>query len=267
MDPILIFGLGYCARYLAQRIEARGGAVAATTRDGQGGTLRFDDRAGVLSALRTARYVVSSVPPGRDGRDPVLDSYGEALALAPLDRLIYWSSTGVYGDTGGAWVDETAPLQGRRGGRIAADRAWAALRPDVSVLRLPGIYGPGRSTFDRLQDGTAHRVDCPGQVFSRVHVADVVGGTLAALRGPAGTYNLADDLPASQADVVAGAAAMLGIAPPPLVALDDANLSPMARAFYAENRRVANGRAGRQLGWRPLYATWREGLSSIAPRG
>lgn len=267
MDRILILGLGYSAGHLSRRLEARGVAVVGTTRDGRDGTVRFDDAPAVLAALRGARWVLSSVPPGRDGRDPVLDTYGEALALAPVERLVYWSSTGVYGDVGGAWVDESAPLRGRRSGRIAADRAWAALRAEVSVLRLPGIYGPGRSPLDRVRDGTAHRVDVPDQVFSRIHVADLVDGTLAALHGPPGTYNLADDLPASQAEVVAHAAALLGVPPPPLVALDDAALSPMARAFYAENRRVANGRAARLLGWRPRYPTWREGLSSIRAHG
>lgn len=256
---MLIFGLGYSAGAIARRVEARGWTVIGTTRDGRGGTLRFDDVPAVLGALGEATHILSSVPPGADGSDPVLDLYGEALALSPARWVGYLSSTGVYGDVGGAWVDESAPLKGRRAGRNAADLAWQGLRGDVRVFRLPGIYGPGRSAFERVREGKAHRVDLPGQIFSRVHVDDIVGAVLASIDSPAtGVFNIADDLPASQNDVIEAAAAMLGMAAPPYVALD--SLSPMARAFYAENRRVANGRAKRLLGWTPKYADFRLGL-------
>jgi nucleoside-diphosphate-sugar epimerase len=131
------------------------------------------------------------------------------------------------------------------------------------VFRLPGIYGPGRSAFDRAAEGKAHRIDLPGQVFSRVHVDDIAAGVIAGFDAPPGAYNLADDLPASQNAVIEEACRLLGTAPPPLQSLDEAGLSPQARAFYAENRRVANGKAKRVLGWWPAYPTYREGLRAI----
>jgi nucleoside-diphosphate-sugar epimerase len=261
---MLILGLGYTAGAIARSVEARGWTVSATTRDGRnvagvGGTLRFEDRPAVLAAVRSATHILSSVPPDASGRDPVLDHYGEALALAPARWLGYLSSTGVYGDVDGAWVDECAPLKGRRAGRNAADLAWQALRDDVRVFRLPGIYGPGRSALDRVREGKAHRVDLPDQIFSRIHVDDIVGAVSASLASDAtGVFNIADDFPASQNAVVEAAAAMLGKDAPPFVALE--TLSPMARAFYAENRRVANGRAKRLLGWSPQYGDYWRGL-------
>jgi nucleoside-diphosphate-sugar epimerase len=136
----------------------------------------------------------------------------------------------------------------------------------VATFRLPGIYGPGRSALDRLRAGEGRRIVKPGQVFSRIHVEDIASGVLAALVAPAGAYNLADDLPSSQNAVVEEACRLLGIPPPPLQSLDDAGLSTQARAFYAENRRVANGTAKRVLGWRPRFATFREGLAELAQR-
>lgn len=261
MTPhLLIFGLGYSASAIAARAVARGWTVSATTRDGRGSSIAFTDRAAVLGALRGASHVLSSVPPDADGRDPVLDLYSEALAVAPLSWLGYLSSTGVYGDVGGAWVDESAPLLGRRAGRIAADLAWQGLRGEVRVFRLPGIYGPGRSAIDRVREGKAHRVDLPDQIFSRIHVADIAGAVLASVDcDGAGVFNIADDFPASQNDVVEAAAAMIGLPSPPFVPLD--SLSPMARAFYAENRRVANGRAKRLLGWQLRFPDYRAGLA------
>ncbi len=172
----------------------------------------------------------------------------------------YLSSTGVYGDTGGAWIDESAPIRGRRPGRNAADAAWRDLRGDMRIFRLPGIYGPGRSILDRIAEGRAHRVDLPGQVFSRVHVDDIAGGVIASFGGPPGVYNLADDEPCHQNRLVEWGCAMLGAPLPPLQTLHEAGLSPAARAFYAENRRIANGKAKRLLGWVPRYPTFREGL-------
>lgn len=261
MTNMLIFGLGYTSSHLARRLEARGWAVSGTTRDGRGGSIRFDDEGAVLAALRGASHVLSSVPPSSDGRDPVLDLYGEAIALSPLDWVGYLSSTGVYGDAGGAWVDESAPILGRRGGRNLADAAWLGLRSDVRLFRLPGIYGPGRSALDRVREGKAHRVDLPDQVFSRVHVDDIASAIIASFGGEAtGAFNIADDLPCSQNRVIEAAAEMLGVPHPPMIGIDDPSLSPMARAFYAENRRVANGRAKRLLGWKPRFADFRVGL-------
>lgn len=254
---LLIFGLGYTATVLARRLRAAGWRVAGTSRSGAAGGLAFDDRAAVAAELARATHVLSSVPPA-DGGDAVLRTYGTALAASDA-WLGYLSSTGVYGDTGGGWVDERAPLAGRRTDRIAADRDWQAL--GARVFRLPGIYGPGRSPLDRVASGTAHRVEVAGQVFSRCHVEDIARGVIAGFDAPAGAYNLADDMPASQNAVVEYAARLLGLPPPPLVPLD--TLSSMSRAFYAENRRVATGKAARVLGWMPRYADYRVGLRAL----
>lgn len=257
-NRLLILGAGYTASRIGAALSARGWAVTGVTRDGRDGTLVFADRATVTAAIVAADAVLSSIPPEGD-IDPALAVYGEALAAAPGWRG-YLSSTGVYGDTGGAWVDETAPTgTGRRNARSAADAAWLAL--GARVFRLPGIYGPGRSPLDRVAAGTAHHVEAPGQIFSRVHVDDIVSGVIAGLAAPAGAYNLADDFPCAQNEVIAFAAALLGREPPPFVSLD--SLSPMARAFYAENRRVANGKAKRVLGWAPRYADYRLGLRAV----
>jgi nucleoside-diphosphate-sugar epimerase len=256
MPHLLIFGLGYTASRLANRLRGEGWHVSAT---GRAGTLAFGDAAGVAAAIGTATHILSSVPPDETG-DPVLMRHGAAIARAPARWIGYLSSTGVYGDTGGAWVDESAPLGGRRSARGAADLAWRGLRADVRLFRLPGIYGPGRSAIDRVRERRAHRIDLPDQVFSRVHVDDIVGGVMAALDGPAGVYNLADDHPCSQNEVIEAACALLGVAPPPLQPIEAAGLSPMARGFYAENRRVANGRAKRLLGWTLRHPSYREGL-------
>jgi nucleoside-diphosphate-sugar epimerase len=261
MGQMLIFGMGYAAGHLARRLEARGWDVTGTTRDGRAGSIAFADDDSVRAALRAATHVLSSVPPA-DGTDPVLARYGDAIALAPATWTGYLSSTGVYGDARGAWVDESAPVRGRRPDRNAADAAWTALRGDMRVFRLPGIYGPGRSILDRIVEGRAHRIVLPGQVFSRVHVDDIAGGVIASFRGSAGVYNLADDEPCHQNRLVEWGCARLGAPLPPMQTLDEAGLSPAARAFYAENRRVANGKARRLLGWTPKYPTFREGLAA-----
>ena len=259
MPQMLIFGLGYSAAVLAGRLREQGWSVSAT---GRSGDLDFADRDAVESALVESTHVLSSVPPEPGGCDPVLDAYQDALAGSGA-WLGYLSSTGVYGDTGGAWVDEGAPIgTGRRTARAEADLAWQAL--GARVFRLPGIYGPGRSPLDRVRSGAAHRIDLPDQVFSRVHVEDIAGGVIAGFAGPPGVYNLADDLPASQNAVIEEACRLLGRDPPPLQSLAEARLSPMAAAFYAENRRVANGKARRVLEWTPRYPTYAEGLRALA---
>ena len=301
MPRMFIFGLGYTASRLADALRLHGWEIVATGRDGD---LAFDDHGTVRAALADASHVLSSVPPQGDGADPVLRAYGEAMGGKWLG---YLSSTGVYGDTGGAWVDETAPVgSGRRAARAECDAAW--IRLGARSFRLPGIYGPGRSALDRVRQGTAHRIAAPGQVFSRVHVDDIVAGVVAALglqhpppsgevaackadggglaarlppsdpryarasspvgggffEAPPGAYNLADDEPCHQNLVIEDACRLLGVAPPPVLPLDQAGLSPTARGFYAENRRVANGKARRLLGWQPRYPTYREGLRAIA---
>ncbi|QIG55432.1 SDR family oxidoreductase [Altererythrobacter sp. BO-6] len=263
MTRLLIFGLGYTASRIAAALKSRGWQVDAT---GSAGNLDFADEQAVRAALGAASHVLSSVPPDRtSGSDPVLDRYGNALAGHWLG---YLSSTGVYGDQQGAWVDESTPTvaetgAGRRNARAEADAAWFKL--GARVFRLPGIYGPGRSALDRVREGRANRIDIPGQVFSRVHVDDIVAGVVAAIEGdaPAGAYNLGDDLPASGNAVTEEACRLLGMEPPPMQTLEEANLSAMARGFYAENRRVANGKARRILGWELKYPTYVEGLASL----
>jgi hypothetical protein len=251
---LFVFGLGYTA---ARVVAQAGGAAAATTRDGRGGSLRFDDEGAVRAALAGASHVLSSVPP-EDDADPVLARYGDALGGKWLG---YLSSTGVYGDVGGAWVDESAPVGGgRRSARAAADAAWLGL--GARVFRLPGIYGPGRSPLDRVRSGAAHRVEAGVQVFSRCHVDDIASGVVAGFDAAAGAYNLADDVPAHQNAVVEYAAALLGTAPPAFVPLE--SLSAMARGFYAENRRVANGKAKRVLGWKLRFPDYRAGLEAVS---
>lgn len=256
MPRLLVFGLGYTARAIAARLA--GWQIVGTSRDGRNGTIAFDDTDAVAREIAVATHILSSVPP-EAGLDPVLAHYGVELGRAGT-WLGYLSSTGVYGDTGGAWVDETAPVGGRRGARAEADLAWLAT--GARVFRLPGIYGPGRSALDRLAEGRAHRVDAPGQIFSRVHVDDIASGVIGGFGAAAGAYNLADDAPASQNDVIAFAARLLGREPPPLVSLE--TLSPMARDFYQENRRVANGKAKRLLGWSPVYPDYRAGLRALS---
>ncbi|WP_067597149.1 SDR family oxidoreductase [Altererythrobacter ishigakiensis] len=263
MKQMLIFGLGYTAARLADVLTADGWTIDAT---GSSGNIAFDDEDAVRASLRDASHVLSSVPPDlQTGEDPVLARYGEALS----DLWIgYLSSTGVYGDQQGAWVDESTPTvagasEGRRNARAEADARWMKL--GARVFRLPGIYGPDRSAFDRVRSGKARRIDIPGQVFSRVHLDDIVSGVVAAIatEAPAGAYNLGDDLPASGNAVTEEACRLLGIAPPPLQTLEEANLSEMARGFYEENRRVANGKAKRVLGWEPAHPTYKEGLLSL----
>jgi nucleoside-diphosphate-sugar epimerase len=255
---MFIFGLGYAASRIADGMRSRGWAIEAT---GRAGAIDFADDDAVRAALGNASHVLSSVPPAGEA-DAVLDRYGEALGERWLG---YLSSTGVYGDTGGAWVDETAPVgSGRRSVRAEADGEWLAR--GARVFRLPGIYGPGRSALERVREGRAHRIDLSAQMFSRVHVDDIVGGVIAALEARPGAYNLADDLPAGQNEVIEEACRLLGVEPPPLRALDEAGLSDAARAFYGESRRVANGKAKRVLKWRPRYPTYREGLSSLVAK-
>lgn len=252
---LFVFGLGYTASAIAARLP--GARIAAT---GSAGEVAFGDAGRVRFEIAQATHILSSVPPGED--DPVLAAYRDALGGTGA-WIGYLSSTGVYGDTGGAWVDESAPTgDGRRSARAVADAAWLAL--GARVFRLPGIYGPGRSPLDRIRAGDTLRVDVPGQVFSRVHVDDIASGVIAGFDAPPDAYNLADDQPAPKSDVTAFGCTLLGLPVPPLVSLEEANLSPAARAFYSENRRVANGKAKRVLGWTPRYRDYRLGLRALS---
>ena len=220
--------------------------------------------------------MLSSVPP-RDAGDPALEVLAAHAGDMPrLGWLGLLSTTGVYGDQGGAWVDEDAPLvpATHRGGlRAQQDAAWreAAARHGwpLHIFRLAGIYGPGRSAFDKLRDGTARRIVKPGQVFSRIHVDDIATVLLASFARPdPGTaYNVADDEPCPPQDVIAHAAGLLGLAPPPEIPFEAADLSPMARSFYADNKRISNARIKRALGVRLAHPDYRAGLQAILAAG
>jgi nucleoside-diphosphate-sugar epimerase len=272
-----MIGFGYVANHTARRLADARWRVAASTRSPE--TARRIRAAGYEAVLadpastegaraldaaaRKADVLVSSVPPGELG-DPVLPALSRA-ALAQA-RLIYLSTTGVYGDRNGGWAFEDEPVtpgQARSIRRAQAEAQWLAL--GALSLRLGGIYGPDRSAFDRL-DRAATVFDKPGQVFSRTHVDDIASAILCALARPdvAGPINLVDDQPSSQVEVMCGAAAISGHAPPVIQPFDPAAASPMQASFFAENRRVSNARAKAVLGWRPAYPGWREGLAAIA---
>ena len=246
---LLIFGLGYTASRLAVRLRGEGWHVTGTSR----ATLPLDDPR-VAEEIAAATHILSSVPPV-DGTDPVLDLHGEAPAAGGA-WLGYLSSTGVYGDTGGAWVDESAAIgTGRRNARAEADLRWQAL--GARVFRLPGIYGPGRSALDRVRAGQANRVD-GNQVFGRIHVDDIAAAVIAGFgHGPA-VWNVADHEPASGNAVTEYACDLLGLPYPAVVPV--AALSPMAQGFYTERRRVAATKITRDLGLRLRYPDYRAGL-------
>jgi nucleoside-diphosphate-sugar epimerase len=271
MKRLLIFGLGYCGRAIAGATAAAGWDVIGTTRLGSEGSIRFDS-AGPEVALAT--HVLVSAAPDEAG-DPVLAAYGPAIAAAPaLQWIGYLSSTVVYGDRGGAWVDEDTPVapgQSRGQRRVAAEQAWAAFADQyaVDVFRLGGIYGPGRSAFDDLRAGQARRMIKPGHQFGRIHRDDIARAVVVAMqqdrRAGHRILNLVDDEPSESADVVTEAAALLGVTPPQAVAFADAlpAMSPMARSFWADNRKVASAKTKTALGIAWRYPTYREGLRAI----
>ena len=279
---LFVFGLGYSAMRLARAVLAEGWAVAGTCRDPDAAAaLRADgiaahpfdrDRPLDRTALAGTTHLLSSVPPEEAG-DPVLDAHGDCIArLAGLRWAGYLSTTGVYGDRGGAWVDEAGalrPATERARRRVTAEARWLALHRDrgvpVHLFRLAGIYGPGRSALDRVRDGTARRIVKPGHAFSRIHVDDIVAVLRASMArpDPGAVYNVCDDEPAPSADVIAFACELLGVAPPPEIPYDAAALSPMSKSFFAENRRVSNARIKRVLGVTLRYPTYREGLRGI----
>lgn len=271
-----LFGLGFSGRVIARALVEKGWSVAGTTRSGEAGDLDgievfpFDrDHKLPEGALDGATHVLSSVPPDVAG-DPVLDMAGPALARLPLEWAGYLSTTGVYGDCGGAWVDESAPVNpnlDRSRRRAEAERLWLASGLPVHVFRLAGIYGPGRSALDNARDGTGRRIHKPGQVFSRIHVDDIAGTVLASMARPhAGAiYNVCDDDPAPPQEVMAHAYRLLGKEPPPEIPWDvaKATLSPMALSFYADNKRVRNDRMKAELGVVLKYPSYRDGLAAI----
>ncbi len=282
---LFIFGLGYSGLEIARLARAAGWSVAGTvTTADKAARLRADgidahpfDGSAPLTAeqVASATHILCSIAPGSTG-DPALRQCADLMGHARW--LGYLSTTGVYGDTGGAWVDETAtprPTQPRSIERLATERAWQRLGEKsgatVDVFRLPGIYGPGRSAVDQVKAGTARRIDKPGQVFSRIHIEDIAATVVAAMTTPqAGTiYNVVDDLPASSSDLIAYACELLGKPVSPAIpwAEVEPTMSAMARSFYSENRRVKNDRIKRELGVVLRYPTYREGLRAIASLG
>jgi nucleoside-diphosphate-sugar epimerase len=277
---LLIFGLGYTGTAIGAAAVAAGFAVTATSRQpalvAPPGIV-IVPFAAAESAVAAATHIVATAAPDQ-GQDPALGRYAAAIAEAPGLRWIgYLSSTGVYGDRGGAWVDEAsapAPTSRRATARRAAEAGWEALGAargtPVDIIRLAGIYGPGRSLLDDLRAGRARRIDKPGHAFGRIHRDDIAAGTLAAMRQearPAGTrvLNFNDDLPAEPAAVVEEAARLLGLPPPPLVAFAEAagGMTAMGRSFWAESRRVSSARTQASLGYVWRFPTFREGLRAI----
>lgn len=273
MPRLLIFGQGFTGTRLADACRADGWRVTGTGREARDGILPFNrDRPILLPALAGVTHLVASIPPDEEG-DPVLDRLGDALGMLPsLGWAGYLSTTGVYGDHDGAWVDETSetkPGTERSKRRLAAEQAWLEWGDQhgkpVQIFRLAGIYGPGRSPLDRVRGGKAQRIVKPGHLFGRIHVDDIVTVVRAGMAKPDArrVFNVADDEPAAPADVLTYAAELLGVEPPPEVLFDNAALSPMARSFYADNRLVANGLVKRELGVALHYPTYREGLRGI----
>ena len=272
------FGFGYTAAVVADRMATIGFEVAGTRTSAASGdpaivAFRGDGPGPEVSrALGGATHVLVSIPPDIEG-DPTLRHHAADLAALPeLAWIGYLSTIGVYGDTQGAWVDESSPVRPgseRALRRQHAERAWRTFAEDtgrrVEIFRLPGIYGPGRSVIDALRSGTARRIVKPGQVFNRIHVGDLATVLAAAMAGPArhDLYNVADDEPAPPEDVVAYAADLLGLPLPPTVPFADARLSPMAASFYAECKRVRNDRIKRAYAIELAYPTYREGLLSL----
>jgi nucleoside-diphosphate-sugar epimerase len=263
---LVIFGLGYTGAALATTAAASGLIVSGITRATDATTARV--------ALAAATHVLSTGPPDDDG-DPILARYGRELAQAAALRWVgYLSTTGVYGDRDGAWVDEATtptPSSARAARRVAAEAAWARFgdRCEVDLFRLGGIYGPGRSALDDLRTGRARRVIKAGHAFSRIHRDDIVQAVLAAMRQPhdagARVLHLVDDEPAESAVVIEEAAKLLGIPPPPAISYDIASttMSPMARSFWAENRKVSSRATREALGIAWRYPSYREGLRAI----
>ncbi len=277
---LVTLGHGYSAAALARRLLPRGWRVIGTTRDaakaarmGEEGVEPLIWPGDPAPALAEASHVLLSMAPDAAG-DPVLAAH-RALIDRPLPGLRwlgYLSTTGVYGDHGGGWVDETTPLtpgtqRGRQ--RVAAEADWQALAArhghPLHIFRLAGIYGPGRGPFRKVRDGTAQRVVKPDLYFSRIHVDDIGRVLEASIRrpDPGAIYNVCDDDPSPPQDVLGHAAELLGVPVPPEVPIEEAAMTPLARSFYAESKRVRNDRMKAELGVRLAYPTYREGLAAL----
>jgi nucleoside-diphosphate-sugar epimerase len=277
---LLIVGYGYSSKAIHAALEGQLDSLTVTTRTPDNAErLRATGLEAVVfdggqrspdldRALASATHLIMSAAPTEAG-DPLLTTHDLSIA-ANLQWVGYLSTVGVYGDHDGAWVDEdtpTNPRSNRSKQRVAAEEAWLALSASadvkVGVFRLAGIYGPGRSALDKVREGTARRIVKPGQVFNRIHVEDIGRVVAAAAEaGAGGLFNVTDDEPGPPQDVIARAAALLGVDPSPEIAFDDADLSPMGRSFYGENKRVSNAKIKQAFG-PMLYPTYREGLVGL----
>ncbi|MBS41014.1 MAG: NAD(P)-dependent oxidoreductase, partial [Rhodospirillales bacterium] len=280
---LFCFGFGFSAQHLAQKLSQKGWVISATVRSKNKLKLLklhninlqlFDSSNPLeeLSDLQNSTHVLLSVPPGEDG-DPVYNLHHKEIgAIKDLKWIGYLSSTGVYGDTKGELVDESAPLlaktkQGLR--RVNSERLWTILsvkqKLPMHIFRLAGIYGPGRSAIDKVHNGTARLIKRNGHLFSRVHVDDIVAVLEASMQKPrpGAIYNICDDEPAMGSDVVKYAAQLMNVQPPPSIPFDDESVSSMVRSFYSEFRRVDNSLVKSELGVSFIYPNYRKGLSAI----
>lgn len=280
---IMFFGFGYTAGFLASRLTPHGWQIAGTTTSAEkrlflktsGIEAWLFDRNHPLPdpdrVMKDVTHVVLSVPPDADG-DPVFDMHGEDLAaLEHLEWIGYLSSTSVYGDKDGRWVDETTetnPLTRQGILRLKAEQQWQSLYLreglPLHTFRLSGIYGPGRSALDAVRSGTARRIDKPGHAFNRIHVDDIVQALIASMNkpNPGSVYNLADDEPSASHEVIQFACNMIGVASPPLLPYDQAGVAPVVQGFYKENKRVGNQKIKSELGIELIHPDYRSGLQS-----
>ncbi|MBR0707498.1 SDR family oxidoreductase [Bradyrhizobium liaoningense] len=273
---LFILGLGYSARHFVRQFGSSFSHIAGTVRD----PAKRDDLAGIevhafsgnaparetAELVRGADVLLISIPPGSAG-DPALAAFADVLATGHR-KIIYLSTIGVYGDHAGSWVDENTPPRAvfeRTRLRLAAEQAWTnGGYGNVAILRLAGIYGPGRNALVTLREGTARRIIKPGQVFNRIHVDDIASAIMAAIQhGGGGTWNVCDDEPTPPQDVIAYAAQLMGLAPPPEETFETAEMSAMARSFYASSARVSNAKLKRELGVTLAYPTYRQALDAL----
>jgi nucleoside-diphosphate-sugar epimerase len=276
MKHLLCFGFGFSARTLAAQLDCSQWRITGTSRTDKGvaviqsqgcDAIHYDQ---LTHLPETVTHIVASAPPDDTG-DPILFKFGPQLAerTKSLDWVAYLSTTGVYGDHAGGWVDETTPLTpttDRGHKRLAAETSWLGIEGlPLHIFRLAGIYGPDRNQLASVRDGSARRIIKPGQVFSRIHVDDIAGILRASMAqpNPGRAYNCADDEPCPPQEVVACAAELLGVPPPPEVSFDRAELSPMAKSFYAESKRVSNARVKQELGYAFKYKNYRDGLRAL----
>ena len=274
MNRLLSIGHGYSASALAPSLLARGWQVLGTTRRPQAcaqiaasGVTPLLWGPQVAAEIAQASHILISVAP-EAGADPTLAAFGAVFAAVQPQWVGYLSTTAVYGDHAGAWVDEQTPLTpstARGEARVAAEAAWQATGLPLDIFRLAGIYGPGRGPFEKVRDGSARRILKPGQVFSRIHVDDIAGAVLVSIlrSEPGQAYNLCDDDPAPPEDVLSYAAQLLGLPEPPGIPYDQAEMTPMARSFYAENKRVRNDKMKQELGYQLKYPDYRAGLRGL----